>query len=82
MLVLSVDKVLLIAASVGMYYLTLERNEYKASWRVHVFGLLLPMIIISRTDDALTQSIALSFALVHLYSICFPPTRLNGLEHR
>lgn len=51
------------------YFWQFERDTYRASWRIHTAGILLPVILMTRTRDPVIQAIAASFATVHVASI-------------
>lgn len=53
----------------AMYFLLMERDTYRCSWRVHLCGILLPIILMYICRHPVVWSIALSFATFHLTSI-------------
>lgn len=42
---------LLIALTVFAFYMAFEQGQYKASWRVHLFGILFPIFILKYVKD-------------------------------
>jgi hypothetical protein len=52
-----------------LYFWNAERDTYRASWRIHTAGILLPVVLMTRTRDPVIQAIAASFATVHVASI-------------
>lgn len=59
----------LVILATALYFWQFERDTYRASWRIHTAGILLPVILMTRTRDPVVMAIAASFATVHVASI-------------
>lgn len=60
---------LLVAVLTALYFWLMERDSYRASWRIHTAGIALPIVLLSRSSDPVVRAIAASFATVHVASI-------------
>jgi hypothetical protein len=60
---------LLSSLATWVYFWIMERDTYRASWRIHTAGIALPIVLMTRTRDPVIQAIAASFATVHVASI-------------
>jgi hypothetical protein len=60
-----------------LYFWNAERDTYRASWRIHTAGILLPIVLMTRTRDPVIQAIAASFATVHVASIVSESDRVK-----
>jgi len=56
-------------ASTALYFWLAERDTYRASWRVHVSGIVLPLALMTVSRHPVVWSIAAAFATVHVSSI-------------
>jgi hypothetical protein len=53
----------------AIFFLEFEQNSYRASWRMHGCGIILPCVIMQRCNDVVVRILAISFAMVHVMSI-------------
>jgi len=52
-----------------IYFWEFERDSYRASWRIHTFGIGLPIVLMMTSRHPAVWTIASSFATVHVASI-------------
>ena len=64
-----VYSVALAAVVTVLYYWVFERETYRSSWRIHAFGIGLPIVVASRTRDPVILASVTSFATIHMGSI-------------
>lgn len=71
-MVLTMDTLYIVALAAVVtviYYWLVERDTYTSSWRIHAFGIGLPLVVASRTQDPVILAIVTSFAAIHMGSI-------------
>lgn len=61
--------VVLVALATALYFWAMERDSYRASWRIHTAGIALPVVLMTVSRDPVVWAIATSFATVHVASI-------------
>lgn len=55
-----------------LVFVALERDSYACSWRVHIFGIAAPLVILLRSRDQIVQSLAASMLAFHAASLVLP----------
>ena len=55
-----------------LVYLALERDSYKCSWRVHIFGIVAPLVILYKSRDQVVQALASAMLAFHAASLLLP----------
>jgi hypothetical protein len=62
----------------AIYFWMYERDTYRSSWRVHLSGITLPLVLMAVSSDPIVWSIATSFLIVHVASMV--SERINEAE--
>jgi len=57
------------AVLTALYFWMYERDTYRSSWRVHLSGITLPLVLMAVSSNPIVWSIATSFLIVHVASV-------------
>lgn len=53
----------------ALYFWIMERQTYRASWRVHISGIGLPVMLMMASRHPVVWTIAIAFITVHVASV-------------